>query len=779
MLFRCKPGRAHVMGICGEGALGVAWLLKVHGWEVSGCDAMLGPTAKKWLNERGINVFQGHTPAHLGSGCDVVIHSNAIPADNVELTAARTAGILVVTRGKALAAWVNGIRSVAVCGTHGKTTTSCFTARLLLLAGANPAWCLGGKTNALGSNAGPDAPGTRFPEETLTPEECARRIGVVEADESDSTLADESPAISVLTNIDLDHVDHFPNEQALIRCFATLVDQTREAIAVCCEDVRALQVATAFKGACLTYGFSPEAVVRAVDLQMNADSSSFELIYRTRTLGRIVLVAGSHNVLNALGAFCAGVLLGLDPGHLAALLSEAASELPKRRFQWINREGPVRFVSDYSHHPVEVAAAMSIARLQGAKRLRIIFQPHRYSRTRALGKDFPKAMRLADEVILLPVWAASEQIVEGGETHDLYAHFRRENPDQKVFLARSLDEVHHYLNITAEAGDLIPIIGAGKDIETLVGWFQHGLSLPLETPPDYALLRESLPPEIALNSRVSLAKWSFYRTGGFADAAVDIADVPSLSALLMVCSVNHIAVRCVGAGANTWISDLGHAGVVFRLEGEAFRGFTRNGDTVAIGAGWNGPALLNRLEEEELGGLEFLEGVPGRLGGWLAMNAGAFGGEIWQHVETVRVVTVDGQARCVGASFFQPGYRHVQGLGKLTIIEATLRFTPSDRATIREKRAAHREKRKHLACGQSCGSVFRNPEDGAPAGILLDKVGAKSWRIGGASVSPTHANIICTDQTATSSDVLALALKMQRRVQKVSGVELKPEITGF
>lgn len=766
------------MGICGEGALGVAWLLKEHGWEVSGCDSVLRPTAREWLEERGIEVLEGHSASHL-AGCSAVVYSNAIPASHPELVAAREAGILLVPRGKALAAWVNGIRSVAVCGTHGKTTTSCFTARLLQLAGANPAWCLGGKTTALGSNAGPAEKERGLNSTTLSAQERALCIGVVEADESDATLADETPAISVLTGIDLDHVDHFPDEASLVRCFATLVEQTREALAVCCENDKALQVAAAFKGTCLTYGFSPEAVVRAINLKTNAESTDFDLIYRTQNLGRItLLVPGSHNVLNALGAFSAGVLLGLDPLNLARLLPEAAGELPARRFEWIDREGPVRIVIDYSHHPVELAAAMSIARLQGARRIRVVFQPHRYSRTKALGKDFPKAMREADEVILLPVYAASEKVLEGGEAHDLYAHFRHENPEQKVLLARSLEEAHHYLNITAESGDLIPIVGAG-DVVKLGRWFHQGLRLPLEAPPDYALLREALPPGIDLKPRVPIAKWSFYRTGGCADAAVDIHDLPSLSALLMMCSVSHIPTRCIGAGANTWISDLGQTGVAFRLEGEAFKGFSRSGDHITAGAGWSGSAFLNRLEEEGLGGLEFLEGVPGKIGGWVAMNAGAFGGEIWQHIESLRVMTADGQSRCVTASFFRPGYRSVEGLEKLTVVEATFRLTGSDRETIREKRAALREKRKHLAGGQTCGSVFRNPAGAASAGILLDNAGAKNWRIGGASVTPHHANIITTTPTATSSDVLALALKMRRTVLKETGVELSPEVAGL
>ncbi|MDD4102362.1 MAG: Mur ligase domain-containing protein, partial [Kiritimatiellae bacterium] len=318
-------GHAHLAGVCGTGMAGLALLLSKSGWRVSGCD--LRPNSLRgWLEEAGVTVAEGHASGHL-EGVDRLIVSAAVDRDEPELAAARVKGIPVQRRGEVLAALVSQSRSVAVCGTHGKTTTSCFTARLFQELGTEPGWCIGGSTPSLGGVAGG---GTG--------------LLVVEADESDGTLALYCPAITVLTNIDLDHMEHFSDEAALKSCFRQVLSQTREGVAFCRDDERAWQVVSGMGVSALGYGFSVEAGLRAIDVETVADSVAFGVVYKGHVCGRVELgVAGRHNVLNALGAAAAALLAGHAPDRVFNALGSACGELPGRRFERVATVDGIRF----------------------------------------------------------------------------------------------------------------------------------------------------------------------------------------------------------------------------------------------------------------------------------------------------------------------------------------------------------------------------------------------------------------------------------------------------
>lgn len=772
-LFTLPPGRVHVMGICGVGAAGVAWMLHLCGWKVSGCDHHIPPTLDKFFARNGIRVFQNHDPGHLAD-CDALVYSAAIHADEPELALARAGGMTVLSRGECLAGWVSELRSVAVCGTHGKTTASCFTTRLLQCIGQKPLWCLGGYTPRLLTNAGPrhgELAGKLPPDQ----------IAVAESDESDGTLAYEHPAVALITNIDIDHLDHFQNAEEIEQCFATLVGNTREAVAVCADAPRAMRVAAQFcNGPILTYGFGIDAMLRAADISRKAEGTRFTLMLNgTRIADLLLPVPGDHNLLNALGAMAACLLLGFEPAVLAAALPQACAELPKRRFQWLTpQDAPVRVVMDYAHHPTEIQAMLSIARLQNPKRIRLVFQPHRYSRTLRLMDDFVEALRGVDELILLPVYAASEDPGKGAESWALYEAIKHDSPTQNVLLARTPAEVTAYLSTTAAAGDLILIVGAG-DVEQIA----HELGeLPL---PHDNLKTHASPLLSLLGDRVEftpcepLANHSFYRASrGSADLLARPKDIPALSALCTVCKTHRIPFTVVGGGSNSWFSDLGLPGVLCELKGPAFETWNRDGNTVTVGAGMTGAALLAQLEHEGLSGLEFMQGVPGTVGGWIRMNAGAHGDTVWNHVTEIRAVLTDGQIRHIPAKAITAGYRSVRGLAETTVIAATFRLTPLDAEAIRANRLAYAEKRVKLEGLKTCGSLFKNEEEFL-MGRALDALGAKQWRIGGAFVTPQHANIIAADAGCTASDLLALMLKMRDAVSAAHALTPHPEVCGF
>ena len=759
-------GHVHMAGVCGTGMAGLAFLLAKLGWRVSGCDAV--PNAlREWLERSGVPVARGHDPAHL-AGVDRLVVTAALDRAESEVAAALAKGVSVLRRGEVLAALVSQRRGVAVCGTHGKTTTACFTARLFQELGDDPGWCIGGATRRLGGLAGGGA-----------------GLLVVEADESDGTLALYCPALTVLTNIDSDHMEHFQDERALSACFRKALSQTREGLAVCRDDARAWSVAEGVDAPVLGYGFSEGAELRACEVEAGADSVAFSVLYRGIALGRVKLgVSGRHNVLNALGAAAAALLAGHAPERVFGALGEACRELPGRRFECIASAGGISFVADYAHHPAELKAAVAMALDRKPARLVAVFQPHRYTRTKLLGAAFPAAFAGADEVLLLPVYAASERPLEGGDVCDLYRHFVAAPGGGwhgRVKLARSVAECWQYLRQSLRAGDLALIAGAG-DVVGMTDMIKDDIASGWPEARDPADFADALERERETGAAVEpfghLAGWAFFGVGGRARWRVEVKSDESLARVLRLCAEHGVPWRMTGMGANSWFSDLGEPGCVLRLSDGAARDFDVVGGVVEAGCGWRGPALLDRLERDGLSGLEFLEGVPGSLGGWLAMNAGAHGFEIGERVEWIRCLNPGGEVSIMCADECGFGYRRCAGLVGRVALACGLRLDRSSAGRVRAMREQWRARRLPLAGMRTEGSVFRNPAEGS-AGRMLDAAGCKGMKVGGARVIEAHANVIAVEGAAAASDVLALAMIMRNRVMQRGGVKLAPEIRGL
>ncbi len=746
----------HMLGICGVGMAGVARLLAARGIAVSGCDARPGALAAE-LSACGVAVCAGHTPAHIDAlpGSAVIIVTPAVAPDEPELIAARARGLQIVSRGEALASLICGFHSIAVCGTHGKTTTSCFTARLLQELGASPGWCIGGHTLGMGRVASPGD----------------SDILVVEADESDGTLRHYHPAVTVLVNIDIDHLEHFEGEDDLIDCFGAVLRQTRDTLCVCRDDPRAWHAAVRYGRAPLSFGFHEEARLRADRVQVGATACRFTLVLDGRDCGCVDIgVGGRHNILNALGAASAALALGFPVAELCRALPAACAELPGRRFEEIGRRGGVRYVADYAHHPAEIQAAVAMALACGGS-VTAVFQPHRYTRTLALGSQFPAAFSGTNEVVLLPVYAASEQPVPGGDICDLYASFRQSMPAGRLTLAGDLAECSRYLRGSGAAGDLVLIAGAGDVIELREMLFSDAAE-GREGVAD--ALRESLGE--AFTADAALERFTVFPTRGRGMAAL----VDSCDALLRIaalCRDFNVGWRPSGAGFNSWFGDCGYDGVLVRLDGGEFSRIVLEGDTVLAGCGVAGGRLLDFLQEHALAGLEFMEGIPGTLGGWLAMNAGAHGGSIADCVESLDLVDFRGERHALPAAECGFGYRRCGVLDTACAVFCRLRLQTGG-AEIAERRARFRDSRTPLKGLRTAGSVFRNPP-GDYAGRLLDQAGCRGLRIGGACVTDFHANIVAAESGCTASDIRALTQMMRNRVQFHSGVRLEYEIKGL
>ena len=639
--------KIHLIGIGGVGMAGLAVLLKARGHEVSGCDLKATPRTR-WLESQGIPVFVGHSPDHL-KDADEVIVTPAVARDNPE----RQACVNPRFRGEVLAELVNSTDGIAVCGSHGKTTTATWIAKLLQALGESVSWCIGGETGA-------------FP----VAHAAASGPLVVEADESDGTLALYRAKTLVVNKCEYDHPDHFKTEADYFACYETA---KRNA----------------------------EAVIESESL----DCSMVRTFECSNGLPE-------HNLKNMRAAVEVALRRGHAMTDIAKALPQIVAKLPDRRFervwpqsnnQTVEQPNNLLVYTDYAHHPTEMACAVGMARQICRGTLRVLFQPHRYSRTKALLRDFPAAFEGADEVVLCPTYAAFEQPVEGGDIADLYRACRerfnaetRRRGEVSLFLSRSCDEAwEHALNSMRE-GDLTLLLGAG-DIINLVPQIHRDLD----------------------------------------------------SASLRLCAGNptpRLRKIWIGQGSNTWKSDLNLSVEYVKTSGPA---------------GAPGASL----------GIPWMAGIPGTVGGWIKMNAGAFGHSI---SEVLAEVKVDG--RWLPASACGFSYRHSDITGEIQDFKLNSNYS-AVRLPTSPSAEAYLAKRKKFPAG-TYGSFFKNPE-GDFAGRLLEAAGAKELRVGGASVWSEHANVIVRGEGATASDVIALARLMRNRVFFRFGVRLEPEVQGI
>jgi len=439
------PRRIHVVGVGGAGMSAIAHVLARMGHHVSGSD--LKPSANvERLRAVGVDVRLGHAAEHVGD-VDAVAISTAVPERNPEVQAARARGIPVLRRAEVLAAICATRRTVAVAGTHGKTTTSSMLALILVEAGLHPSFIIGGEVNEIGGGAAWDD-GEWF---------------VVEADESDGTFLELKPAAAVVTNVEPDHLDHYGSFEALAAAFDRFMSDTPGPRVACADD--ALAAALARRVGATTYGTAEGATFRLADLEGGRAGSRFTMQGPDGDLGEVVLpVPGRHNALNAGAGLVTAMALGapFDAGVRALARYGGAA----RRFQFRGEHDGVTFVDDYAHLPTEVRAAIAAARDGGWRRVVAVFQPHRYSRTASLWRDFADAFDGADLLVVTDVYGAGEQ-PRPGVTGKLVLHAVLDaHPGRPAaYFPRRADLVA-YLRSRLAPGDVCLTMGAG-DVTSL------------------------------------------------------------------------------------------------------------------------------------------------------------------------------------------------------------------------------------------------------------------------------------------------------------------------
>jgi UDP-N-acetylmuramate--alanine ligase len=445
-----RVSRVHFVGIGGIGMSGIAEVLLNMGYPVSGSDVKASASTRR-LEPLGARICIGHDAANLGDA-EVVVYSSAVRPDNPELVLARQRKIPVIPRAEMLAELMRLKFSVAVAGAHGKTTTTSLVAQMLAHAeGFDPTIVVGGRLLAMGTNA---------------------KLGkgdylVAEADESDGSFLHLLPTIAVITNIDAEHLDHYTNLEAIQSAFVEFANKVPfyGSVVLCLDDANARAILSRLEKRALTYGMEPEdgspaaADVSGRILESGDEGTRFEVRQRGRLLGEArVRMPGDHNVLNALAAITVGLELEVPFAQIARSLEEFLGVA--RRFEIRAVEHDVVFVDDYGHHPTEIAATLRAAKRNYTRRLVVVFQPHRYTRTKFLLSEFGRAFFDADVLFLADIYAASEDPIPGVDS-DLLARTIRQRGHQSVTYVPDKEQLTAAVASSIQPGDLVLTLGAG------------------------------------------------------------------------------------------------------------------------------------------------------------------------------------------------------------------------------------------------------------------------------------------------------------------------------
>jgi len=727
---------------------GIAALLLQLGHEVRGSDRVRTVETDR-LQRLGLRFHQQHR-AEDASDADLIVFSSAIRSDNPILVSARDSGKPLIRRAEALAAIMRAKRGIVIAGMHGKTTTSAMVAHVLREGGLHPSHYVGAEIPILGTNAHWDPRGEHF---------------VAEGDESDGTLRCFHPKHALILNIEEEHLDFYPDLAAIEKVFAQLIEQTSGTILYNADDASAARLC-ANHNAAISYGFSESADYRGANVELR-DFASFFCVYRRgQQLGEAVLnVPGRHNVENAIGVIALGTELGIPFEKIAVSLRKF--QHARRRFEIKYKSDRFLLVDDYAHHPTEIRATLKTARSIGRKRVLTMFQPHRYSRTKALCKEFGRAFDDADRVVVTDVYPASEAPIAGisGKTiaDEMATHGHRGVSYQPHF-----ESVYREVGNILDSGDLIVSLGAGNIHEQL-----SILAADL-------VIAEKLKAIVGEEGDVRLyeplSKHTTLRVGGPAQFWVEPRTENAFAELIRFCRQENLPLFVIGRGSNLLVRDGGIRGVVVHPCGGDFDKIKIDGNEISAGVGAKLRQVAYAGKAAGLGGLEWMEGIPGAVGGSLRMNAGAMGAQTFEKVVRVRYLDENGEAHTKGRDELEVHYRNFPLLENNFAVSAVFRGELAPTEEIVRKLEASQEKRRTTQpAAKSAGCIFKNP-DSCPAGKLVDELGLKNSRIGKARVSEVHGNFIVNDGGATAVEMLELIEKIKGTARAKRGIELETEV---
>jgi UDP-N-acetylenolpyruvoylglucosamine reductase len=732
--------RVHFIGIGGIGMSALAFILAARGHHISGSDANESEILQR-LRKTGVLCALGHDENYLQlleSGAEAVIFGSAIAPDNPEFAAAKKQTIPVWHRAQLLAHVANSAKvSVAVSGTHGKSTTSAMIAHILEKTGKNPTAILGAEFPPFGSNA-------RVGDADLV---------VVEADESDGSFTLLKPTISVVTNVEPEHLENYENdENELWRAFEMFVANSQTAILNADDAAMFSRLEGAAKNT-LPYSLGEK---------------------NTPQVG----VPGAHNQSNALAAIAAAGVPGVS--EKTARDSVRDFHGVKRRFQKIGAAGGVTIYDDYAHHPTEVGSTLRAARDFLKRPVVAIFQPHRYSRTQQLGRDFGPSFEAADKVVITQLYSAFEEPIAGVSGKIVFDAARESFPDKEIHYAQNLEEAKKIALQITKPGDVLFTMGAG-DITQLAPQLLEALSA------QRSALSTQVPRSELLSKRTTM------KIGGAAKIWIEPQSEDELQNALQEIAREKIPLFVLGAGSNILAGDDGFDGAVLHL-GKAFAFQRVENNKLITGGATMMPKLTHFALQNQLANFEWACGIPGTVGGSIWGNAGARGwnGSDFESrdcaadLESVVVFERNGKRRVLRKSDIQFSYRK-SSIGDSIVTEATFvlpKVSEEEASERREvvKQLLARRKATQPVSAACAGCIWKNPQvgsgeySGLGAGALIEKLELKNVQIGGAKVSEIHGNFIVNVGGATFTDVLQLIEKIEAQVLQKTGEKLEREV---
>ena len=745
--FTGSSRRVHLIGVAGSGMSGIAGLLLALGHRVSGSDKVDTVEVGR-LKKKGLRFHIPHQADEVIEA-ELVVYSSAIKAGNVAYDAARKLGLPMVRRADALAAIMNSKKGIVICGMHGKTTTSSMAAHVFRSCGLKPSHYVGAEIPILGTNARWDSEGEYF---------------VAEGDESDGTLINYHPEHAIVLNIEPEHLDFYKDIAAIDAVYAKLVGQTRGKVVYCGDDPGAARVCSPRPGA-ISYGQLAGNCYRIGDIAAENFRSRFQVLKEGESLGTASLnIPGIHNAVNALAVIALAVEIGLSFDKIAAALENFRGA--RRRFEICYETQRNLVVDDYGHHPTEVAATIATARTGGWKRVLVMFQPHRYTRTLALKEEFGRAFDQADAVFIADVYPASEKAIPG-VSGQMIVDAMRTHGHPHVEFQPDIRRIHQNAGLEIQDGDLVLSLGAGNVHEA-------GARLVSNLAARDKLLSAMGPGTIRLYE--PLSRHTTMRVGGPAQFWAEPETEEGFADLVQLCFDEDIPFMVMGRGSNLLVRDGGVPGVVAHLSKGEFSRHIVHGNEITAGVGLKLKQITAIARNAGIGGFEWMEGIPGNLGGSLRMNAGAMGAETFEQVVSVRYCDQDGNIFTRPPAEMEVRYRDVRTLHQNYALSATLRGTFADTKDIETRIAdSERKRRESQPIAASAGCIFKNPNQ-TPAGRLIEELGFKNFTVGRARVSEVHGNFIVNDGGATAEEILTLIEEIKAAAARERGINLETEV---
>ena len=730
------------IGVGGSGMAPLAMWCAERGDVVSGYDDFLKAEVASYL--AGSNVIL-HTLLIKDKikTFDLIVYSSAVAKEHRLIKEAERLKIPCILRGEMLARVANSKKLIAIVGSHGKTSTCGLIAHAIKALGLGHNFILGGY----------------FKDHSLPFKYNDSEWLVAEIDESDGTIDGFNPEITLLLNLDWDHCDFYKDFCSLKRTFVNLINRTRST--------------------CLIN----QKTLNELEKLLPKDDLISGKIRPIRTESKIYfkesanLSCASFNQLNALFA---GKVIDRFCEDRTSLIS-VLENFPgiQRRQNCIISDKRVTLIEDYAHHPLEIKTILQeVKNLYPNHDLSVVFQPHRFSRTQALKKNFVDALSSIDNLFLLPTYSAFENNLEPVNSVNLIDYLDISLAQELSFSLKGLKKLkRHILNSKGLNAPLVLFIGAGS-----VNDFAYGFSafFQKQNPQEawFEYVKGKVSKECILRLNEPLSKKTTFKIGGASMYYAEPTTCYDLQALVQSTVLFGLDYFCFGRGSNILVSDNGYSGLVMRFNHKNWRSIEiLDNSRIWVGCGVRLKELCGYVAQKGYSGCEFLEGIPGTLGGALRMNAGAMGFWTFDIVDRVMMIKASGQVEEVSKKEFSIEYRKVKEIANGIAMGAIINLGEDEGTSIiRDRMDSYSDVRKNSQpIASSAGCIFKNHPDGQ-AGKLIDELDLKNLRIGGAEVSEVHGNFIINRENATSKDVNSLIQLIQKKVKSAKGIELETEV---